>query len=146
MMRANFQVRTTYFFHALRARKRRAVREGIYSVAGLVATAARRRLRVRPGSSRPGASPHAHTRGGLREIRFAVNGNTAIVGPIKFPRTQFNRPVPNIHEFGGDAQQQSIRARLFRYPARPYMGPTLESLKKRGRINKQFAVSVARVM
>lgn len=144
-MRAKFKTRTQYFFNALRARRRRAVRDGLYSVSGLIATAARRRLRVRRGSSQPGKTPHAHTRGGLREIRFAVQGNTSIIGPVKFPRSQFDRPVPNIHEFGGETQEQTIRFRLFHYPARPYMGPTLESLKQRNRIPKQFAVSVARV-
>lgn len=138
--------RTTLYLSRLRVRKERAKRGAIYSTAGYIATSAKRRLRIRSGASRRGSAPHAHTRGGLRLIQFAVDGNTAIIGPVKFPRSnQFNEPIPSIHEFGKTVV--SLRKfKVYQFSERPYMGPTLQSLAKRGILNRRFSARLARII
>lgn len=145
-MPAKLRARTTFFLSRLRARKERAKRGAIYSTAGYIATSAKRRLRIRSGRSRRGAAPHAHTRGGLRMIQFAVDGNSAIIGPVKFPRSnKFNEPVPSVHEFAKTVI--SLRTlRVYKFPERPYMGPTVKSLARRGFLNRRFSAKVARII
>lgn len=146
MSRAKFISRSKWFFQRLKARKERGKRDAIYSVSGLIATTAKNMLRLRPGPSRPPAAPHAHTRGGLRLIRFAVDRNTSIIGPIRFPRSnQYNEPIPHVHEFGKTVF--SIRRSIFyRFQRRPYMSKALESLKRRGKIPKHFSVRMGKVL
>ncbi len=146
MLGVKYSTRLKWYFQSLKARKDRGKRDAIYSVSGLIASAAKNMLRFRPGTSRPGASPHAHTRGGLRVIRFAVDGNTSIIGPIRFPRSrQFSQPVPHFQEFGGIVY--SIRKAIFyRYAARPYMSKALEQLKRRNKIPKQFSAQLGKVL
>lgn len=147
MLRAKYSSRTTLFFERFRVRKNRAKREGIYSVAGLIASSAKQSLRIRRGPSRPGAIPHAHTRGGLRMIQFAVDGNRAIIGPVRFPRSrQYNEPVPSIHEFGKLVYTLSGIMRLKKYPERPYMYPTIKRLARRGKLPRNFSAQVAKVL
>jgi hypothetical protein len=147
MLRVKYQTRVKLFLQGLRVKKTRAKRNAIFSVSGLIATDAKRSLKVSPGKSKPFAIPKAHTKGGLRVIRFAVrpDGKESIIGPVKFPRSnRFNAAVPSIHEFGKtviDIRRGKIR----NYPPRPYMSRTLERLNRRGEIPKQFAASVARI-
>lgn len=117
----------------------------LYRVAGLIRTTERRAIRVRPGAGRAPSPPHAHTQGGLRVIEFAVTGNRAVIGPKKFPGSNFwNSPVPHIHEFGG--QYVSRKGALARYPQRSYAGATLKRLMDKGKITKEFSVTIAEVL
>lgn len=140
-----FQARTVSLFRQLKVRARRAKRDALYAICGLIRRDAINRLKVRPGPSRPPASPHAHTYGGLRVIDFHVSGNTGIIGPRKFPSSnQYNRPVPAIHEFGG---QVFTIGRVFRtivYQRRPYMSKTVQKLGPK--LPRQYAVQMGRVL
>jgi hypothetical protein len=140
-----YSAKTVFYFDKLATRIKIGKNRALYRTAGLVRLTARRLLRVRSGPGRPGAAPHAHTRGGLREIRFSVFGNVAIVGPTKFANSTFwDEPVPHIHEFGGIyISRRSTRAT---YPQRSYMGVTIERLMSKGKIPKQFSVSIAQAL
>lgn len=140
-----YQARTVTFFKQLKARVKRGKRAAIYSVCGLIRRDAINRLRVRPGPSRPPASPHAHTRAGLRVIDFHVSGNTGIVGPRKFPSSnQFNEPVPAVHEFGKQVVTLGRAFRMVSYPKRPYMSKTVQNL--RGKIPREFSIQMGKVL
>ena len=146
MMRVRYTSRTTLFIERLKARKNRAKRDAIYTVSGLIARSAKQSLRVRSGTSRPGAIPHAHTRGGLRVIMFAVDGDRSIIGPIRFPRSKrYNEPAPYIHESGATVIDYR-RGMIITFPKRPFMSRTLERLRRKGLIPKQFSASVARII
>lgn len=146
MLRVKYTSRTTLFFERLRVKKNRGKREAIYSLSGLIARSAKQSLRVRPGPARPGAIPHAHTRGGLRVIQFAVDRNRSIIGPIKFARSsRFNEPAPAIHEFG-KVVVDLRRGRVMKYAKRPFMSTTLKRLNRRGLIPKTFSASIARII
>lgn len=137
--------RTVNFFKQLRVRVKRAKRDAIYSVCGLIRRDAINRLRVRPGSSRPPAAPHAHTKGGLRVIDFHISGNTGIIGPRKFPSSNtFNKPVPAIHEFGGQVFTIGRAFRTVVYPKRPYMSKTVEKLGPK--LPRQYSVQMGRIL
>lgn len=146
MLGVKYSTRLRWYIQSLKARKERGKRDAIYSVSGLIATTAKGMLRMRPGPSRPGASPHAHTRGGLRVIRFAVDRNKSIIGPIRFPHsTQYNQPLPHIHEFG-ETVYSIRRAMFFRFARRPYMSKAIESLKRRNKIPRNFSVQLGKVL
>lgn len=137
--------RTVTFFKQLKVRVQRGKRNAIYSVCGLIRRDAINRLKVRPGRSRPPASPHAHTKGGLRLIDFHVSGNTGIIGPRKLPSSnRYTKPVPAIHEFGGQVFSIGRTVRSYAYPARPYMSKTVEKLGPR--IPKEFSVQMGRII
>lgn len=115
---------------------------GLRSIAALIRGACIRTLRVSQRTSAPGHPPFAKTRGGLRVIEFTVYRNGAIIGPVKFPGSNFfNEPVPHIHEFGGTYFSHS---KYFQYPQRSFMNHTLKQLIARGKIPREFSVSMAR--
>lgn len=144
MMRVKYSSRVNIFVQRLKARTERGKRAGLYRVSGLIASSAKQSLRLRPRASRPGTAPHAHTKGGLRVIRFFVDRNTSIIGPIRFPRSRrFNQPVPFIHEKGG-LVYSLFSGRFVTYPARPYMSKTIERL--RNKIPKEFSVQMGRII
>lgn len=117
----------------------------LYRTAGLIRTAERRTIRVRPGTARPGKPPHAHTHGGLRAIEFYVYGNSAIIGPKRFPGSRWwDEPVPHMHEFGGTFFNR--KGKKATYPERSYAATTLKRLLAKNAIPKQFAVSIAEVL
>ena len=146
MIRVRYSSKTTLFFERLKAKKNRGKRDAIYSVSGLIARSAKQSLRIRPGPSRPGAVPHAHTRGGLRVIMFAVDRNKSIIGPIRFPRSRkYNEPAPHIHEFGKTVIDLR-RGKVVTYAKRPFMSTTLDRLNKKGLIPRQFSASIARII
>jgi len=105
-------------------------------------------MRLRAGPSRPGKPPHAHTRGGLRQIDFHVDtyAEAALIGPVKFPGSNFfDQPVPHIHEFGG--QYLGITRRTYwNFPERSFMGYTLRKLQASGRLSRQFSYNLARTL
>jgi hypothetical protein len=139
------KARTITFFKQLSVRVKRGKRDALYSVCGLIRRDAIDRLKIRPGPSRPPASPHAHSKAGLRVIDFHVSGNTGIVGPRKFPNSnRYNKPVPAIHEFGGQVMSLRGAFRLVLYPKRPYMSKTVEKLKTK--IPREFSIQLGRVL
>lgn len=139
-------VRHKLYFQRLKKRISVAEHKGLYRVSGFIAKACRRTLRVRPGPSRPGSAPHAHTQGGLREIRFAVDPPTSVIGPIKFAGSNFfNQPVPAIHEFGGTIYRRKQNDQA-RFPKRSYMKKTLDRLLRQGKIPREFSVEVRNVL
>ena len=128
--------------HHVRVAKNRA----LYRTAGYISTAAKRSMRLRVGSSRPGTPPHAHTRQGLRVIQFIVDesAGAALIGPIKFPNSRFfNEPVTYIQEFGGVFIS---RRGYWTYPERSYMYYTLKKLAASGKLSNEFSYSMARVL
>lgn len=137
--------RTVTFFKQLKVRVNRAKRDALYSVCGLIRRDAINRLKVRSGPARPSASPHAHTRGGLRLIDFHVSGNTGIIGPRKFPSSnQYNKPLPAIHEFGGQVFSVGKVFRTYSFPKRPYMSKTVEKLGPK--LPRQFSVQMGKIL
>lgn len=143
-MRLKFQSKTTLFFERLRVRINRGKREMIYSLSGYIATSIKRSIRARPGSARAGAAPHAHTTRGLRVVQFNVQGNSSIIGPIKFPSSnRFNEPVTFIHETGAQVIEWSS-LRIFNYPKRPYVSTTLARIRKK--LPRRATVSLAKVL
>lgn len=144
MIAVKYSSRVNIFFQKLKARKERGKQSALYRTSGLVASSAKNSLKVRSGSSRPGAIPHAHTKAGLRVIRFAVDRNTSIIGPLRFPRSRrFNQPIPAIHERGGIVYSL-FSGRFVRYPARPFMSKTVERLKDK--IPKEFSIQMGRIV
>ena len=105
-------------------------------------------MRKRKGASPVGKPPTAHVRNGLREINFDVRGNTSIIGPRKFPRSRFfNRPVPRIHEFGGQYIFSGYRrTAVMRYPERSYMWNAVKSLNAKNKIQSKFNITLARML
>ena len=106
-----------------RGRRRALARSG-----GLVRTIARRSMRRRPGRSRPGQPPHAHS-GELRDLLFFSydrSSDSVVVGPAAFAR---RTGAPATLEFGGRTKkpvwwrgvQKYIRVR-----PRPTMAPALK--------------------
>jgi len=138
------QVRTQYFFQKLNVRLKEAKTIGLYRVCGLIRSATRRSLRLARGPSSPGNPPHVHTLGGLKIISFAVNGDTGMIGPDKFPRAnKLNEPVTFVQEFGGTfTSKWGFRT----YPERSYMNSTLNRLQSQGLIGREFTTTIARVL
>lgn len=97
----------------------------LYRTAAFIRTVTKRAQRKRRGKSPPPSPPYAHRKTGLRVIKFKVlDPYTAIIGPVKFPRSRFfDRPVPNIHEKGGIARSRRLffGKKTFRYPERSIM-------------------------
>jgi hypothetical protein len=115
-------------------------KRGLNKVAALIRASCIRTLRISKQTSPPGSPPFAKTRGGLRVIEYVTYGDTAIVGPIKFPNSDFfNQPVPHIHEFGGTFFNKRA---YFNYPERSYMGHTLNQLIAKGAIPQEFKVGM----
>lgn len=141
----SYKARTITFFKQLRVRKDRAKKQALYSICALVRRNAINRLKLRPGPSRPGASPHAHTRAGLRVIAFHVSGNTGIIGPVKFPRSKlYNKTVPELHEFGGQVVTLGRVYRVLYFKRRPYMSKTIKALEDK--LPREFSIKLGRVL
>lgn len=121
--------------------KEKAKKGGILSTCLYIAGACKRTLRVSKLTSSPGNPPFPKTTGGLRVIEVAVYRNGGIIGPVKFPGSNFfNQPIPHIHEFGGTFYS---RFGLWIYPERSYMFRTLKQLKASNKINRRFSASMA---
>ena len=116
--------------------------KGLYRLAGLIRTTAKRSMRKKAGPSRAGSPPHAHVSNGLRVINFVVDkaASAALIGPLKFNGSNFlNEPAPHIQEFGG----LFYHGRVFHfYPSRSYMHWTILKLKREGKLLRGFAVSL----
>lgn len=135
--------RSIFYLQKFNTTVRRGKQKGLRSVAALIRGACIRSLRISQRTSPPGRPPYAKTRGGLRVIAFHVYQNGAIIGPVKFPGSNFfNEPVPHIHEFGGT---YISRLAYYQYPQRSYMNHTLKQLIASGKIPRQFSVSMGRM-
>lgn len=101
-------------------------------------------MRRRPGPSLPGKPPHAHGSAGLKEINFDVRESSAIIGPRKFPRSNFfTKPVPALHEKGGVGISTRLRKRKDAYyPERSFMYSAVKKLKQKGKIEQRFNVTL----
>lgn len=144
MIRAKYSARVNVFFQRLKARKERGKQSALFRVSGLVRSSVIQSLKIRPGSSSAGAIPHAHTKAGLRVVRFAVDRNVSIIGPIKFPRSRrTNQPLPGLMERGGFVLNL-FSGRFATYPARPYMSRTIERLKDK--IPREFSIQMGRIV
>lgn len=146
MARLKFRIRLRLFFGKIKTRYDRGSRQGLFRVSALIRKESRQSIRMRRQASSPGNPPSAHTRGGLREINFDVRQSESIIGPRKFPRSNFfNRPVPNIHEKGGTVVAAGLRgAYTARYPERSFMWRAVRTLKRRGKIGREFNITMQR--
>ena len=143
----NYNAKFLFYFNKLSKKVKVATNRSLYRIAAYIRTTERRIIRVKPGAKpgRPGSPPHAHVSGGLRTIEFYVFGNKAIIGPKKFPKSNWwNQPVTHMHEFGGSFI--SRKGKLANYPQRPYASLTVERLHAKGKIPKQFAVTIAEIL
>jgi hypothetical protein len=137
-----FVARSLFYLQKFNTRVDRGKKQGLFRTAALIRGASIRTLKISKQTSSPGNPPFAKTRGGLRVIEFVVYGDAAVIGPVKFPGSDFfNQPVPHIHEFGGTFFSQFS---YYSYPERSYMGYTLKQLTARGAIAKEFNVGLAR--
>jgi hypothetical protein len=138
-LRARFVV----FVDRFKRRVRQGIKSGLHGTAALIRKEARESIRIRKGvQKQPNRPPNAHTRAGLREINYHVEGNGAYVGPRKFRHSRsLNRPVPNVHEKGGIALARGRRGRpsfLKRFPERSFMYRAVKTLKSKGKLSSKF--------
>lgn len=95
-----FRFHTKLDFKPLQRAKARAERRYLYKAAGYTRTTMKRSMPKRKGKSLPGRPPHSH-QGGLRKgIRFAVEPDKALVGPIR-EWSSGVAVVPKLLEEGG---------------------------------------------
>ena len=139
-----YSTRVVLFLNRFNRQYRVARDRGLYQVSALIRLEARQSMRMGRGPSKAPRPPRAHTRTGLREINFHVNDGSSIIGPRKFPRSNFfNRPVPNIHEKGGTAIALTLRRRKpSHYPERSFMWAAVQKLKQKGKIESRFNVTL----
>lgn len=133
--------RVTIYSSKFKSRTTRASKYSLGQTSALIAKEAREKIRVRPGSSRAGTPPNAHTRGGLRVINYDVQGKQSVIGPRIFRHTErYNRTIPNLHERGGVGFSSVSRQRK-RFPERSFMYSATKRLNRAGKINRRFSVS-----
>ncbi len=144
----HYRTRVTLAFGRLQRKYRVGAGHGLYRVSALIRSEARQSMRVRRKSSSPGTPPSVHNRPGLKEINFdvAATKTSSIIGPRKFPRSNFfNRTIPNIHEKGGTTVYASFRRRFVaRYPERSFMWNAVKSLSRKGKIQREFNITLQR--
>jgi hypothetical protein len=117
-------------------------------------------MRYRSRPSPRGTPPSAHQANGLKVINYDVQWPVSIIGPRKFPRSNyFDQTVPRVHEVGGTirgrrwlsfrARRQGVFATLFatgkaRYPERSFMWSAVKRLTAKGKIQSRFNVTLKR--
>lgn len=140
-MALKFSIKSIFYRQKFNSTVRKGKRFGVARVAALIRGSCVRTLKVSQRTSPPGSPPFAKTRGGLRVISFDAYENGAIIGPVKFPGSNFfDEPVPHIHEFGGTF----FSVLGYRhYPQRSYMYHTLRQLDAKNMIPKEFSVGMA---
>lgn len=141
-MQFKFLFKGIFYLQKFQYYKDKAKYSGLSRVVTYIRGACIRTLRVSKRTAPPGHPPFSKTRGGLRVIEGAIYSNGAIIGPVKFPSSNFfNEPVPHVHEFGG---LFISRVGYAKYAERSYMNHTLRQLKARGAIPREFSVGMAR--
>lgn len=112
-----------------RANRRVFMRQGAY-VRRVAQNSLKRRKRPADGESipsAPGKPPHTWGGGGMnlrRSILFDASPVGVVIGPIAAGQGQFGAK----HEYGGTFR---IDGQTAHYPARPFMGPALETSRSR---------------
>lgn len=141
-MQLKFLFKGIFYLQKFQYYKDKAKYSGLSRVVAYIRGACIRTLRVSKRTAPPEHPPYAKKRGGLRAIEGAVYTNGGIIGPVKFPASNFfDSPVPHIHEFGGTFIS---RVGYAKYAKRSYMNYTLQQLRRRGALPKEFAVGMAR--
>ena len=141
-MNFKFLFKGIFYLQKFNYYKDKAKYSGLSRLVAYIRGACIRTLRVNRRTSPANHPPYSKTNGGLRVIQGVVYSNGAIIGPVKFPGSNFfDSPVPYIHEYGGTFIS---RVGYSKYPERSYMNHTLKQLQGRGAIPKQFAVGMAR--
>lgn len=144
MLALKYSGKVQFFFTKFYKRVRTGKHKALYRVSGLIMSACKRTIRISQRASSPGQPVHSRTRGGIRTIRFAVFGDSSVIGPLKFAGSNFfDEPVPHIHEFGGTFVSHYYYSQ---YPARPYMSVTLDRLNRQGVLPRQFSITMARII
>lgn len=148
----------------------RATRRSLVRIGAFLRTRARRKIRPRRRSAESGQPPSAHSRPGLRDIRFALgeSGQTVLVGPRRFRSSFLGAPIvrgtgAQLMEFGGTAGQRQEqtrrgnwigmgkrrrkgrrqRVRNVRYDPHPFMGPSLDEEVAAGTIPPTWTLGPA---
>lgn len=104
-----------------------AQRRAMIRAGGFLRQTARRSIRRRKGTSRPGSPPRSHA-GQLRDLLFFsydAELESLVVGPVRFRKGN----APHLLEFGGKIKRTDRRTgarKQARYRPRPFMGPALE--------------------
>ena len=139
------RARVVVFIDRFRRRLARGKKLAIFGTLALIRKEAREKMRPRVRrsgqSSPPGSPPFAYRRNGLKEINFQrIGENAGIVGPRKFPRSNFfNKPVPAVHEKGGAVvQYRRRRTVMARYPERSFMYSAVRRLQGKGKLSSRF--------
>ena len=86
---------------------------------------ARRSIRRRKGTSRPGKPPFSHTGKLKRFIYFGYDPNrrSVVIGPVVFPKKS-GKALPAL-EYGGKSDTEG--GRTVKIQARPFMGPAFRT-------------------
>jgi len=105
-----------------------ATRKRLSQFGAYVRQTARRSLRKRKRSSRPGQPPSSHT-GLLKQfILFGYDSNrqSVVIGPVALARKSSG--VPEVLEYGGKVTIQwgKTKGKTVTIEARPYMGPAFD--------------------
>jgi hypothetical protein len=121
----------------------RARRQALSRGGAFIRQTARRSIRPRKSTSRPGHPPHSHEGSLRRLILFGYDDRTdsVVIGPVGFRRKR----APNVLEFGGTTTvMRRKRGRLVtekvRVARRAYMGPAL--VKERPKLPQLWRNSV----
>ena len=156
-----YRVRLQLFFGRFKRRYRVGADRGLFAVSALIRLESRQSMKRRSKSPRAvrgrfrrtgqrgspaGTPPFAYVTDGLKQINFDVRWPRSIIGPRKFRNSRFfDRPVPNIHEKGGIAVAASSRGKKARlYPERSFMWNAVKNLKRKGKIQSRFNVTLSR--
>lgn len=121
-MQVGLRAKTTSYAPTVKRKVDESTFKNLGHAGAVLRLIVRRSIRRRKRASSPGSPPHTQT-GQLRtSIRYALEKerDTVVVGPS---RSDID-VIGNVHEFGG-----SFRGR--KYPARPFMKPGFEQIKKR---------------
>jgi len=120
----------------------RATRKALSRAGAFIRTTARRSIRTRKSTSKPGNPPHSHSGELRRRIYFSADlaAQNVVIGPVRFGKGE----APRLLEFGGTSFRQAaipmdVCAAEIRsdwgdrpvlrhtYRPRPFMGPALEA-------------------
>ena len=138
-----YSARITTFFDKLAKKVKDSNNQALNHTCALIRKEAIEKMRRRPGKSQPGFPPHNHKTPGLKAIFYDIRGEEGFIGPIKFRGSKFfNRPIPNIHEFGGVAVGVSFgRSAVARYPERSFMYSAVKNLQRKNKLASQFTIT-----
>jgi hypothetical protein len=111
----------------------RGVRKFLYRAGAYARTVARRRIRKRKRTSRPGESPTSHAphplRTGMLYFVDAKRGSVT-VGPLSSRGQARSHTITQTIEHGG-TERMTVKGKIhiIHYAPRPFMGPTLAAIE-----------------